>query len=133
MQQNQTLAATSDEFKQSVQTFIESSVASDTLDQEAHALITTLAADAAYNRPLYGNQDLKGMEVAPILYWMLEFARPCGGDAGHRYAASAIRACQSDRSGDDEATMMQLSELAVYWFTDLLFFCEYSHVGHFAI
>lgn len=124
MDRHATLAATSELFQTSIQTVVDSAVASDILELEAMALVKRLAYDPVYSRPLYGNEDFKDQKLHLVLYWMLEYARPCGGDVGLRYTTSAIRACQGDRTIEDEDTMMQLQELAIYWFTYLLFFCE---------
>lgn len=124
MDRHATLAATPDFFKTSIQTVIDSAVASEILEKEAHVLVKKLASDKVYRRPLYGNEDFKDQKLHLILYWMLQYARPCGGDTGLRYTASAIRACQGDRTAEDEGTKKNLQELAIHWFTHLLFFCE---------
>lgn len=85
-------------------------------------LVELLASDRVCCRPAYGNEAFKRLQLHLILYWMLEYAQPCGGDVGLRYTASAISACRA--AGQEETvTKMYLHELAIYWFTHFLFFC----------
>jgi hypothetical protein len=54
-----------------------------------------------------------------VLLAMLAHANECGGDRGTRYTASSILAC--DKDSDPRKTLL---DLAITWFTHLLFLCE---------
>lgn len=116
----------SEAFNPSAQRLIDSAIPTEILEEDAICLLKALAHDEVHRYPPYGEELFKCLELDLVLYWMLQFAQPCGGDAGHRYTAASICACQGDRVVEDVDTMKQLQELGVLWFTHILLFCKYS-------
>lgn len=85
--------AQSDELKQSFPTIVDLLGTSETIEEETHALIEAIEFNEEHCVPMYSAHDFKETELYLVLYWMLEYARTCGGDASHRYDAYAIRTC----------------------------------------
>jgi hypothetical protein len=83
---------------------------------KAKHLIENLKSQSLPHVLEYGQNKLR---LDLVLLAMLANAHECGGEHGTRYIASAILACDKD-----DNNRQLLLDLAITWFTHLLFLCE---------